>query len=102
MRLLKTIKICGTFYKNFLLFSILITLSCTTLFWKNGFSGFKELLWFKIATLALTYYFINSYKGKAYYYYYNLGISKTVLWATTVAFDFSLYLLVLLLTYTFR
>ena len=42
---------------------MLITTCCLALFWKFGFSIFVGIFWFKIATLALTYYFINSYKN---------------------------------------
>lgn len=102
MRSLRTIRLIGTFYKSFRLFSFVVTVSCLSLFWKNGTSIFPVLFWFKIATLGLTYHFINSYKSKEYYYYLNLGISKTILWTATLCFDFALFLFLMLQTYQFR
>ena len=58
----------------------------------------KVLLWLKIATIGLTWYFIRSYKKKEFYYYRNLGIRDSVLWSVTLSFDFVLCLLLLILT----
>ena len=71
MRLLKTIRLIFTFYRSFLLVSLLITAYCLGLFWQYGFGIFVTLFWLKIATLAITFYFINSYKSKEFYYYQN-------------------------------
>ena len=46
------------------------------------------LLWFKIITDILILYFINIYKQKELYYYYNLGLSKSFLWIASLAIDF--------------
>lgn len=53
-------------------------------------------------TMALIYYFININKKKEYYYYQNLGISKTLLWAASLTFDFILFIFLLILTYFLR
>ena len=45
----------------------------------------------------MTYYFINIYKNKAYYYYLNLGISKALLWTTILIFDIVLFLFLVLI-----
>lgn len=92
MAVFKTIRLIWTFYKSFLLASLVITACCLSLFWTYGFSIFVAIFWFKIFTLALTYYFINSYKSKEYYYYFNLGVSKTLLWVVTLGFDLALFL----------
>lgn len=102
MRSLRTIRLIGTFYRSFLLFSFIITVSCLSLFWKNGTSIFVVLFWFKITTLGLTYYFINSYKSKEYYYYLNLGVSKATLWTAALCFDFALFLFLINQIYQFR
>ena len=75
---------------------------CISIFWKYGFSTFFALFWLKASTLALTYYYINSYKYKEYYYYQNLGISKTLLWAVTLIFDFTLFIFLIIETYKFK
>ncbi len=92
MRLIKRIKLIYTFYSSFILLSTIITISCLTTFWKNGFGIFAGLFWFKIITLAIIFHFINGYKSKEFYYYQNLGISKNLLFTTTFIFDFSLFL----------
>ena len=98
----KTIRLIWTFYKNFLLLSLLITLTCVALFWEYGFGIFSALFWLKSGSLALTYFFIDSYKAKEYYYYQNLGVSKTVLWTSTILFDFMLFLLIIIQTNRLR
>jgi hypothetical protein len=93
---LKTIRLLLTFYKGFFLFNFLITLSCLCLFWEYGFSIFAVLFWLKLSTLGLTFYFIRSYKNKEFYYYQNLGVSKVLLWTSTLLFDFCLYIFLLI------
>jgi hypothetical protein len=102
MKLLKTIRLIGTFYKSFLLLSVVITSSCMILFWEYGIDIFVALFWLKIATLAITCWFINSYKNKEYYYYQNLGISKALLWGATLIFDFVLFIFLIVQTYKFK
>ena len=99
MRLFKTIPLIWSFYKSFLLLSLVITTCCLSIFWKYGFSAFIVLFWLKIITLGLTYYFINSYKNKEYYYYQNLGVSKVLLWTVTLTFDFALFIFLIIQTY---
>jgi hypothetical protein len=82
--------------------SLVITTCSLTIFWKYGFSVFFGVLWLKVATLGLTYYFINSYKKKEYYYYQNLGVSKVLLWTVTLSFDFALFLFLIIQTYKFK
>jgi len=98
MRAAKTIRLIWTFYKSFLLASIIITACCVRIFWKYGFSTFLALFWFKVATLGLIYYFIDNYKSREYYYYQNLGISKVLLWAFTLTFDFALFIFLIIQT----
>ncbi|PKP17417.1 MAG: hypothetical protein CVU05_15575 [Bacteroidetes bacterium HGW-Bacteroidetes-21] len=60
---------------------------------KNWVSVLQVLFWFKLATLALIFYYINSYKKNEFYYYKNLGISKHKLWIPILVFDFSVFLI---------
>ena len=66
--MLKTIRLIFTFYKGFLLASIIITSCCGLIFWEYGLSVFRALFWLKISTLAISFYFINTYKAREYYY----------------------------------
>jgi len=102
MRILKTIRLIYTFYKSFLLASFIISACCLFLFWRYGLGLFVVLFWFKIITLLLVFYFINDYKKKEYYYYQNLGISKALLWTTTLIFDFAIFLFLIIQIYKFR
>ncbi|MES2373251.1 MAG: hypothetical protein V4557_11775 [Bacteroidota bacterium] len=102
MRILKTIKLIWTFYQNFLLYSMLITISCLVPFYNYGFKIFTVIFWFKIITLGISYYFVNEYKQREYYYYRNLGVSKYLLWTSTLTFDFSLFIFLIIQTYQFK
>jgi hypothetical protein len=101
-QLIKKAKIIFTFYRNFLLLSLLITACCLVLFWQYGLSILSTIFWFKMTTLALIYYFINSNKQKEYYYYQNLGISKRFLWSVTLIFDLSLLIFFIILIKQFK
>lgn len=102
MRLIKLIRLIGTFYQGFLLFSILMTTCCMIPLWKFGIRVFAVIFWLKLMTLGLTVFFINDYKRKEFVYYQNLGISKIVLWTVTLLFDFTLFLFLLNLVYNYR
>lgn len=102
MKFTAIIRLLITFYKNFFVFSFLVTLTSILLFLEYGPPILKVLLWLKIATLYLTFYFIREYRQKEFYYYRNLGIRDTVLWGLTLGFDGSLYIIFLILTYWLR
>ena len=102
MRLLKIIKLIATFYRSFFIATSAITVCCIWIFQDYGISTYFALFWFKIATLGLVYYFIKDYKAKDIYYYQNLGVSKVVLWSSTLIFDFSLFLVSIIITYKIR
>ena len=99
MRTIKIARLIWTFYKSFLFSSIVITACCLELFQKYGFSIFVALFWLKIATLILTYNFINKSKKNEYYYYLNLGVTKLLLWVITLGFDFILFLVLIIQTH---
>jgi len=102
MRLLKIIRLILTFYRNFFLAAFVITSCCVEIFWKYGVDIFLEIFWFKLFTLALIFYFIKKFKTKEFYYYQNLGVSKAILWITTLTFDLVLFIFLLILTYKIR
>jgi len=102
MKVSKTIRLIITFYKSFFLATSLITGCCLVLFYEYGLSIFAVLCWLKVITLGITFYFINSYKNKEYYYYQNLGISKPLLWTTTLIFDFALFIFLIMQLYKFK
>jgi hypothetical protein len=68
----------------------------------HGSSAFTTLFWFKLITLAVFFFFINSYKREEFYYYKNLGTSKLVLWSSALSFDLILFVFMLILTLKLR
>ena len=99
MKLLKIIKLILTFYRSFFVATTSITICCIWIFQKNGISSYFALFWFKIATLGLIYFFIKTYKSKEIYYYQNLGVSKILLWTSTLTLDFTLFIISIITTY---
>jgi hypothetical protein len=98
----RIIRLIFTFYRGFILVSFFITAICVELFWKYGLSIYATLFWFKLSTLGVIYYFVNTNKAREYYYFRNLGISKALLWTSTLIFDFICFILFILLSYKFR
>jgi hypothetical protein len=74
-----------------MLVTLLITSIALVFFFQDGFRIFNGILWLKIATNALVWYFINSFKAKEFFYYQNLGVSKRLLWGSALSFDFNLF-----------
>lgn len=102
MTLLRTIRLILTFYKSFFIANFIITAVCIDIFWKYGMATFFEIFWFKVISLGMIFYFIREFKAKQFYYYQNLGISKMLLWVTTLTFDFGLFMLLIIMTYKIR
>ena len=91
-----------SFYKSYAFTSISITIACLYFPLKFGFYMFSALFWFKIVTLGMIFYLNNSYKHNEFYYYKNLGVSKKLLWISTLSFDFIFYLSLYFLTLKLR
>jgi len=100
MRTLKTLRLISAFYQSFFISTWIITGCCLWIFGEYGWISFSSLVWLKIFTLGLVFFFMDKYKRHEIYYYQNLGVSKKVLWCSTVAFDFLLFLTSILVTYT--
>jgi hypothetical protein len=99
MKRYRMLRLLLTFYKSYAAVALLITLSCSWIFWINGLKSFVFIFWFKIITLALIACFISTYKKKEFFYYQNLGLSKLQLWSYTLTADMLIYIAVLTLTY---
>jgi type III secretory pathway component EscU len=67
-----------------------------------GLSILNILLWFKIITLGILFYYINNRKKNEFYYYKNLGLTKQILWTLTLLFDILLFVFLMVLTNIFR
>jgi len=64
--------------------------------------AFVAIFWFKVASLAGIFYFINAHKRKEYYYYRNFGLSKRKIWIPILTFDFLLFLGALALSHQIK
>lgn len=91
-----------TFYKSFAFAGWVITLSCMIIIYTHGIRTFTALFWFKMITFGLIIYYINSFKRDEFYYYKNLGVSKLLLWISTLLFDFVLFISLLVLALKIR
>jgi len=91
-----------SFYKSYAAPSLAITIICMFFTYKYGIGTFAFLFWFKISTLGLFFYYIMNYKRNEFYYYKNLGLSKMLLWVSTLSFDFILYISMITLTLNIR
>ncbi len=96
------VRLLLTFYRTCFIATFLITCCCVNIYRLYGVETFVFLFWFKIITLGLTCYFINIYKKKEFYYYQNLGISKLLLWITTLTFDLVIFVSLLILVHKLR
>lgn len=97
---MKTLRLILTFYKSFAFLSLLLTLiSLYTIYYsgKNWIYFMQIMFWFKLGTLGLIVYSIDSYKKAESYYYKNLGISKRKLWIPILIFDFSFFLILVII-----
>lgn len=99
MRLLKTVRLFWTFYSSFFFLSLVINACCIGMLLQYGLGIFTAIFWLKLATLFLTFFFINSYKAKEYYYYMNAGLSRRKLWGVTIAFDMTLFIFLIIYSY---
>ena len=98
----RTINLLYRFYLNFCLVSVIITLASMALLYQLGPGAAVIILWFKIITIVIFAWYINSYKRKEFYYYRNLGLSKSKLFACTLGFDLVVFGLLMVLTHLVR
>jgi len=99
---MRTLRLIVAFYKSFAVASLLITLSCLLVTYTWGIHTFTPLFWFKIITLGILFYYIQNYKAEDFYYYKNLGVTRKLLWISTLTFDFMLFLVLIILTLKVR
>ena len=102
MNLLRIVRLAWTFYLGFLFISLAITACCAFLFWEYGLTMLAILCWLKIATLGMTFVFINRYKEKEYYYYRNLGVHKYLIWSCSLFVDLAIFFLLMFSISHFR
>lgn len=89
------------FYGNVFWPTFIITLCCCSIVKTWGINPLGVLIWLKIITDAIAFYFFKVYRGKQLYYYYSLRLSYTALIIFTVTVDLALFSLALFITQTF-
>ena len=85
-----------TFYRSFALPNVLLTVICLCsmlLRGKEAIALFPGFFWLKVFMLGISFYYVHTFRKKEYFYYYNLGWSKSRLWWTTLSFDFGLFVI---------
>jgi len=95
---MKKIRSIISFYSSFALASVIVNILSLSILIKWGIDTLTAIIWFKNITLAIILFHINSYKTNDFYYYKNLGISKTSLWIWTIILDYGLFILSIYLT----
>lgn len=92
---MRTVKLVWTFYRSFALVNFLVSLICVYTYLKYGEHGIRilsTLFWFKVFTLGVVFYYINQRKTYEYYYYRNLGITKSKLWTAILTLEIVLFI----------
>lgn len=102
MKIWKSLRLLGTFYRGYALPSLVLTACCVTLNWQADFRLFGLLFWGKLGSLGLFFAYSHGYRRAEYGYYHNLGLSQQVLWAATLTLDVSLFLALVLFSYRLR
>jgi hypothetical protein len=95
-------KLAIRFYTEFGFAAGLMTVICLILFWQNGWMIFGEILWLKIISLGLIYFIKNSLNKQFYYFYFNLGASRTQLWGISLSVDLLFFFLLIIFLSQFR
>ncbi|MEO6977704.1 MAG: hypothetical protein ABI113_04965 [Mucilaginibacter sp.] len=99
---MRTLKLIARFYRGIFLANFFVTIVSVYAIASHRDQANKLIgtfFWGKIVTLLLMIYFAFVAKKKELYYYQNLGVSKQKLAITTGLFDFTLWLVLIVLAY---
>jgi len=99
---MRTLKLIARFYRGIFMANFFVTIVSVYAIITHRDQANKLIgtfFWGKIVTLALIIYFAFIAKKKELYYYQNLGVSKQKLAVTTWLFDFSLWLVLIIISY---
>jgi len=99
---MRTLKLITRFYRGIFLANFFVTIVCVYAIAFHRDEANKLIgtfFWGKIVTLSMILYFALQSQKKELYYYQNLGVSKRRLAVTTWMFDFSLWLMLIIIAY---
>lgn len=91
MRLLRW-RLLWEYAKDFLLYSMLITLLSYFIYFITGIGALTALIWFKLITSVAGIFMHQNRKSLELAFYMNHGIGKKQLMATTVGVDLLVWL----------
>ena len=92
-------RVIFTFYLNFLWFAISISLfGCWLITIYGSWQYIVMIFWTKVITNAFLGFFIHIFSPSQFYFFKNLGYSKSKLYALTFTFDMVIWLLLSWLT----
>lgn len=77
-----------TFYRGFILFSLLMDSILVYQIHQYGPGVFSIVFWTKLLSLLFTFMIVHPQSRKKYYYYHNLGFSVRQLWIPLLVVDF--------------
>lgn len=95
----RLIRCLYTFYQSHFFVGLFISLSCMWMYHALGNHAIPFLCWFKGITQGIFVYAVNQRKRKEFFYYHNLGVSKTLLWGTTISIDLFLFVMLMFLAH---
>ena len=95
---MKKSHLLARFYQASLIGTWLVTGICIFLVYQFGFSVVISTIWFKLISLGLTMAFVYRKKKDEFHYYLNLGIKTPALLALVGVLDFSMFLMLILIT----
>jgi hypothetical protein len=91
-----------TFYKNFLWFTVGISLIGCYLIWLYGGWQFSvAVFWLKVVTNTLLGLYVNIFDPEQFFFYNNLGFSRLKLFVLTSVLDMMLWLCLSVVTIKF-
>lgn len=99
---MRTFRLILTFYKSFFFISLIISLICMYITYLQGFKALSSMLLVKSLSLGLIFLFISRYKRRDFFYYQNLGISKSKVWTSSLGLDILLFIVLIVLTLIIR
>lgn len=86
------------FYQMLCVPMLICTFSACLVFYQYGTLVFPFISWFKLITIVIFTWYMLSYRYQQLYYYYNMGISKSLLVTGTIFIDLLIFLSGLYLT----
>lgn len=79
------------FYKSVYPVTLSISLLCLGIFAAIGPASLKAILWFKVISFGVVVFHVENTRKQAFWYFYNLGLTRNTLWIGVVLIDFSIF-----------